>query len=66
MNSEQEIVRHLMELRTEHRDLDASIHALVETGYVDQLQLKRLKRRKLQLKDMINILESQLIPDVDA
>ena len=53
-------------LRLEHRDLDDAIHALQTNPYVDQLQMKRLKRRKLQLKDAISRVESQLIPDLNA
>ena len=63
---QEEIVRSLMELRMEHRDLDDAIIALANTDYVDQLQLKRLKKRKLSIKDAIQKLESKLIPDVDA
>jgi hypothetical protein len=53
-------------LRVEHRDLDAAINALQENHYPDQLQLTRLKRRKLTLKDAIARLESKLIPDLNA
>ena len=63
---QEEIVRSLMELRIEHRDLDDAIMALARADYVDQLQLKRLKKRKLSIKDAILKLESNLIPDVDA
>ena len=63
---QEEIVRSLMELRVEHRDLDDAIVALANADYVDQLQLKRLKKRKLSIKDAIQKLESKLIPDVDA
>lgn len=62
----EEIVRRIFELRVEHRDLDDAIHALTQTDYVDQLQIKRLKKRKLSIKDTIQKLESGLIPDVDA
>ena len=65
-DTEEEIVRRLLELRVEHRDLDNAIHALGQSDYVDQLQLKRLKKRKLNIKDTIMKLESGLIPDVDA
>jgi len=58
--------RQLAELRTEHRDLDAAIAVLVERRSLDELQLRRLKKRKLRLKDMIAQLEDQLIPDLDA
>lgn len=53
-------------LRREHRDLDAAIHALEETGRPDQLTLRRLKKQKLQLKDQIVKIEDQLIPDIIA
>ena len=53
-------------LRTEHRDLDDVIDRLTDGVYVDQLQLKRLKKRKLQIKDFIARIESRLIPDLDA
>lgn len=59
-------VKRLSELRTEHRDLDVAIHSLQSTLYPDQLSLRRLKKRKLLLKDMIARLESELIPDIDA
>ena len=58
--------RKLEELRLEHRDLDDVIHHLVHSAYPDQLQLKRLKKRKLKLKDGIEMIESRLIPDIDA
>jgi len=61
-----EISRQLVELRVEHRDLDAEIAQLVNDPAYDELQLKRLKVRKLRLKDMIAYLESKLIPDLDA
>jgi hypothetical protein len=63
---EAEIMRRLAALRSEHRDLDASVVALRETGSTDQLQLARLKKRKLKLKDEIAALEDQLIPDIIA
>ena len=56
----------LSELRVEHRDLDDVIVRLSEDPNVDQLQLRRLKKRKLQLKDLIARLESRIIPDIDA
>ena len=56
----------LAELMQEHRDLDNAIAALLETGSRDQLQVTRLKKRKLQLKDQIQMLESKLIPDLNA
>ncbi len=65
-DTEDEIVRRIFELRVEHRDLDDAIQALTQSDYVDQLQIKRLKKRKLNIKDSIQKLESGLIPDVDA
>jgi hypothetical protein len=53
-------------LRIEHRDLDEVIGRLVEQPPYDQLQLQRLKKRKLVLKDLIAKLESQLLPDIIA
>jgi hypothetical protein len=53
-------------LRVEHRDLDEVIDRLLEKPPFDQLQLQRLKKRKLGLKDQITKLESQLIPDIIA
>jgi hypothetical protein len=63
---EEEIQRRLAVLRVEHRDLDDSIQALMDGVHVDQLQLARLKRRKLRLRDEIALLEDQLIPDIIA
>ncbi len=60
------ITQRLTELRMEHRDLDAAISRLSDAPPSDQLQLTRLKKRKLQLKDAISRLESRLIPDLDA
>lgn len=61
-----EMHRRLEALRLEHRDLDAAIHALQEHHYPDQLQMSRMKKRKLMLKDAIARLESRLIPDLNA
>jgi hypothetical protein len=62
----QEIQRRLIELDVEHRDLDAVIDLLTQDHHHDQLQLRRLKKRKLQLKDHITLLKMQLVPDVPA
>lgn len=56
----------LRSLRLEHRDLDDVIDRLATDPAVDQLQLKRLKKRKLCLKDQISHLESDMIPDLNA
>ncbi len=56
----------LRQLRIEHRDLDEVIGRLSLDMHVDELQLKRLKKRKLVLKDQITRLESELIPDLNA
>jgi hypothetical protein len=61
-----DIQRRLIELDVEHRDLDAVIDMLILDGHADQLQLRRLKKRKLQLKDHITLLRMQLVPDVPA
>jgi len=63
---EAQIIQRLGALRTEHRDLDAAIDALRVMGSGDQLQIARLKKRKLALKDEIAMLEDQLIPDIIA
>ena len=60
------ITSQLVELRLEHRDLDAAIARLADTHDADDLAVKRLKKRKLRIKDMIATLESRLIPDLDA
>ena len=62
LNDRDSLLRKLLELRSEHRDLDTVIVRMVETG-VDQLHVQRLKKRKLLLKDEISWLESRLIPD---
>lgn len=56
----------LRDLRIEHRDLDDVIHRLQMDLYVNEVQLRRLKKRKLMLKDQIARLESELIPDLNA
>jgi hypothetical protein len=63
---ESETQRRLEALRIEHRDLDVAIDALRGTGSADQLQLARLKKRKLRLRDEIAVLEDQLVPDIIA
>lgn len=56
----------LAALRSEHRDLDDVIARLAEHAPFDQLQLQRLKKRKLSLKDQISKIESELLPDIIA
>jgi hypothetical protein len=60
------LVAQLERLREEHRDLDAAIEALRDAGQADQLQLQRLKKRKLLLRDRLSRLEDQLTPDIIA
>ena len=66
MQDSAEIVRQLAELRLEHRDLDVLIARVQAGPILDELAIKRMKKRKLKLKDMIAHLESWLIPDIDA
>jgi hypothetical protein len=64
--TEEEMRKRLAHLRTEHRDLDAAIAALSGAGSGDQLQIARLKKRKLKLKDQIALIEDYLTPDIIA
>ena len=64
--SPSEIVRRVSELKLEHRELDAEIDRLVADIQADELAVKRMKKRKLWLKDCISRLESALIPDEPA
>lgn len=66
MTKVEEIQRRLVELDVEHRDLDSVIDLLTRDPQHDQLQVRRLKKRKLQLKDHIMLLKMQLVPDVPA
>lgn len=59
-------IERLRELRIEHRDLDDVIHRVQLDLFADEIQLRRLKKRKLMLKDQIARLESELIPDLNA
>ena len=61
-----EVRRRIIELEVEHRDLDAVIDTLIRDVRHEELQLRRLKKRKLQLKDHITLLKMQLIPDIPA
>ncbi len=60
------IQKQLTELRLEHHDLDIIVERLIADGSVEELRIKRLKKRKLQLKDEITRLEDKLIPDILA
>ncbi len=60
------LVAQIERLREEHRDLDAAIEALRHAGQADQLQLQRLKKRKLLLRDKLTRLEDELTPDIIA
>ncbi|MGH6787721.1 MAG: YdcH family protein [Novosphingobium sp.] len=64
--NEEELRKRLEMLRIEHRDLDAAIDALSAAPIIDQLQIARLKKRKLRLKDQIAMIEDYLIPDIIA
>ena len=66
MNQDELLITQLCELRRQHRALDEEISALSETLLGDQLQLKRLKKRKLHLKDEIARVEDKLYPDIIA
>lgn len=62
----QKLEQRLFELKQEHRDLDDVINRLLRSPSVEELQLKRFKKRKLKLKDNIALLENVLIPDILA
>jgi hypothetical protein len=66
LESSEDIKRRIGELNLEHRDLDRAIEALELNPLHDELQLKRLKKRKLMLKDQIFMLQRQLVPDIPA
>ncbi len=63
---ERELREELVKLRAEHRDLDDEIVTLEATGTAEQLLVKRLKKRKLAIKDRIAVVEDQLLPDIIA
>lgn len=66
-DEEIEFMRHeLNELKLEHRALDEVIHLLLEGGTMEELKIKRLKKRKLLLRDQIARIEDKLIPDILA
>ncbi len=61
-----EIKRRIIELQVEHRDLDEAIERLASQPGVDELALRRMKKRKLQIKDSVRLLEMRLVPDIPA
>lgn len=66
ISSPEDIQRRIIELEVEHRDLDSVIDLLILDVRHEELQLRRLKKRKLQLKDHITLLKMQLVPDIPA
>ncbi len=66
MDETEDIQERLVSLRLEHRDLDDVIARIVDDAPINQLQVKRLKKRKLMLKDEIISLESKILPDIIA
>jgi len=65
-DEERELARELEQLKQEHRDLDSAIDALLAASGHDRIQVQRLKKRKLQLRDRIGAIEDQLFPDIIA
>ncbi len=63
---QEDIKRRLIELQIEHRDLDEAIARLSSQPGVDELALRRMKKRKLQIKDAVQLLEMSLVPDIPA
>ncbi len=66
MQDREELEKRLEELRLEHKDLDDVIARIADTAPFDQIQVQRLKKRKLALKDQIARVESELLPDIIA
>ena len=66
MNEHEDLKDRLIELQSEHRDLDDAIQALTHRGVPDMIQIQRLKKRKLFLRDEIIKIESALLPDIIA
>lgn len=64
--NERELREQLVKLRNEHRELDDEIVNLEVSGTADQLTIRRLKKKKLALKDQIQVIEDQLLPDIIA
>ncbi len=66
MDETEDMQERLVSLRLEHRDLDDVIARVVDDAPINQLQVKRLKKRKLMLKDEITSLENKILPDIIA
>ncbi len=66
MNEQDKLQERLAHLQAEHRDLDDAIQALSQRGVPDMIQIQRLKKRKLFLRDEITKIESKLLPDIIA
>ena len=66
MNEQENLKERLAQLKAEHRDLDDAIQALSQRGVPDMIQIQRLKKRKLILRDEIERIESKLLPDIIA
>lgn len=64
--STEQLRERLLQIKQQHRDLDAAIASLEASGTADALQLRRLKKQKLLLKDQIGMIEDQLLPDIIA
>ena len=66
MDDIEALKRKLTDLKSQHRDLDKTIEELSQDRSVDQLRLQRMKKRKLELKDQITVIEDRLLPDIIA
>jgi hypothetical protein len=66
MDSQEQLREQLLAIKAEHRDLDDAIAALAQRAVPDLIQLQRLKKRKLQIKDQITQIEGRLLPDIIA
>jgi hypothetical protein len=66
MNEQEKLQDLLISLKAEHRDLDDAISALTQRGVPDMVQIQRLKKRKLSIRDEMTRIESKLLPDIIA
>ena len=64
--SEEDMTSLLQRLKTEHRAIDREVKAMIETGVMDMLKIKRMKKIKLAMKDKISFIENQITPDIIA